>query len=93
MRLTLFSFNVLALAMLVGPAFLIFNSMQGAGSMGWGGFLGVFGFGSLACLTAMAFLSRRRPARVPQRAVLLLTFGVVMLGVGFGWLFFASLGA
>ncbi|HYE42569.1 MAG TPA: hypothetical protein VEA15_04170 [Caulobacteraceae bacterium] len=93
MRLTLFGFNVLALAMLVVPAFLIFNATHGLSDQSWGGFLGLFGFGSLACLTAMAFLSRRNPARVPQRALLLLSFGLVMLAVGFSWLFMVSLSA
>lgn len=89
MRLTLFGFNVLALAMLVAPAFLIFNSLHGAG-LSWGGFLGVFGLGSAACLAAVALLSRRRPAN-RERTVMLLTLGVVLLAVGFGWLFMVSL--
>lgn len=91
MRLTLFGFNVLALATLVVPAFLIFSSMRGAG-MSAAGFVGVFGFGSLACLAAMALLSRRGEID-PGRGVSLLTFGVVLLTVGFGWLFLSSLGA
>ena len=90
MRLTLFGFNVLALATLVAPAFLIFSSMQGAG-MSLGGFLGVFGLGSLACLAAMAILSRKGGFD-PSRGVTLLTFGAVLLTVGFGWLFLATLG-
>jgi len=90
MRLTLFGFNVLALALLVAPAFLIFNSMHGAG-MSLTAFLAVFGLGSLACLAAMARLSRKGGAD-PTRGVTLLSFGVVLLTVGFSWLFFASLG-
>lgn len=90
MRLTLFGFNVLALAMLVAPAFLIFNSMHGAG-MSLPAFAGVFGFGSAATLSGMAMLSRKGGAD-PTRGVLLLSLGLVLLTVGFSWLFFASLG-
>jgi hypothetical protein len=90
MRLTLFGFNALALAMLVGPAFLIFSSLHGE-AMSFTAFAGVFGIGSIATLAAMAKLSMKGPAD-PGRGVLLLSFGVVLLTVGFGWLFFASLG-
>ncbi|MBX7248673.1 MAG: hypothetical protein K1X35_06410 [Caulobacteraceae bacterium] len=90
MRLTLFGFNALALFMLVAPAFLIFTSLNGAG-MGLPSFLGVFGLGSAATLGGMAKLSMKGVAD-PTRGVLLLTFGVVLLTVGFGWLFLASLG-
>lgn len=90
MRLTLFGFNVLALCMLVAPAFLIFSSMQGAG-MSLPGFVGVFGFGSAATLAGMAKLSRKGGGD-PARGVLLLSLGLVLLTVGFSWLFFASLG-
>ena len=92
MRLSLFGFNVLALAMLVAPAFLIFNATHGLSDESLGGFVGLFGLGSLACLSAMAFLSRR-DTRTPRRAILLLTFGLVLLTVGFTWLFMASLSA
>ena len=89
MRLTLFGFNALALAMLVAPAFLIFNSMHGAGAS-LPAFVAVFGFGSIATLTAMGMLSRK--GIDPTRGILLLSLGLVLLTVGFGWLFFASLG-
>ena len=90
MRFTLFGFNALALAMLVAPAFLIFSSMRGEG-MSLAAFIGVFGLGSAATLAAMAKLSMKGGAD-PTRGVLLLSFGVVLLTVGFGWLFLASLG-
>jgi len=90
MRLTLFGFNVLALTMLVAPAYLIFSSMPGSG-MSPTAFVAVFGLGSLACLAAMARLSRKGGAD-PTRGVTLLSFGVVLLTVGFGWLFLATLG-
>lgn len=90
MRLTLFGFNALALGLLVVPAFLIFNSMHGAGAS-LPAFMGVFGFGSIATLTAMGMLSRKGGGD-PTRGVLLLSLGLVLLTVGFGWLFFASLG-
>jgi hypothetical protein len=90
MRLTLFGFNALALAMLVAPAFLIFTSMRGAG-MNLPAFVGVFGLGSAATLAGMAKLSAKGGAD-PTRGVLLLSLGLVLLTVGFGWLFFASLG-
>ena len=90
MRLTLFGFNALALALLVVPAFLIFASMRGAG-MNLPAFIGVFGLGSAATLAGMAKLAAQRGAD-PTRGVLLLSLGLVLLTVGFGWLFFASLG-
>jgi hypothetical protein len=89
MRLTLFGFNALALFLLVAPAFLIFTSLHGAG-MGLASFLGVFGLGSAAALGGMARLSLKRVAN-PERGVVLLSFGVILLTVGFAWLFLASL--
>ena len=91
MRLTLFGFNALALALLVAPAFLIFSSMNGAG-MNLPAFVGVFGLGSMATLAGMAKLSARQGGAESTRGVLLLSLGLVLLTVGFGWLFFASLG-
>lgn len=90
MRLALFGFNVVALAFLVVPAFLIFNALQGSAGLSLAGFAGVFGLGSAATLGAMAMLSRRGGFD-PRRGVTLLTVGVVLLAVGFSWLFLASL--
>ena len=91
MRLTLFGFNILALTMLVGPAFLIFSAMQPRGDLSWSAFIAVFGLGSAACVGAMAQLSRKRGGDT-TRGMTLLSFGVALLTVGFGWLFLATLG-
>ncbi|MBC6983534.1 hypothetical protein [Caulobacter sp. 17J80-11] len=89
MKMGLFGFNMLALAALVGPALLIFMSAdqtQTVAPTTRTVFFSLLGGGSLACLGAMALLSRKRAAD-PFLTVTLLLFGLLGLAGAIGALF------
>lgn len=89
MKFGLFGFNMLALGALVGPALLIFTSadqVQTVAPLTRTVFFSLLGGGSVACLAAMALLSRRRAAD-PFLTVTLLMLGLLGLAGAIGALF------
>jgi len=88
MRLSLVGLNLIAIAVLLGAAWLIFNATQSFApvpELGRQALYWVFGLGAAALLVAVAQFSRRRRMH-PWGAITPMVIGFLLLAGGFGWL-------
>ncbi len=90
MRLTLVGLNVLALGVLLGAAWLIFNAVQAVSpvpDIGRQALMWIFGVGAAALLLAVAQFSSKRRMHA-WGAITPMVIGALLLCGGFGWLLF-----
>ena len=88
MRLSLVGLNLLALAALMGAAWLLYSATRETAPLTEEGrniLFGVFGAGGLASLIAVVQFSGKRRMR-PWWAITPMFIGFLLLGAGFAWL-------
>lgn len=88
MRITLVGLNLLALGVLLGAAWLIFNATQTYApvpEVGRKALMWIFGLGSGALLVAVAQFSGKRRMHA-WGAITPMVVGALLLGGGFAWL-------
>lgn len=88
MRLSLVGLNMMALAALMGAAWLIYNATQSFApipELGQKALLGVFGTGALAMLIASAQFAAKRRMNA-WGAITPMVIGALLIVGGFAWL-------